>query len=225
MLVFLKSIVAATFGLSGFIGTSAQATTVLVDALPISGRTTFLAVNSFEQNFLMKFTVTKAVDLTGFAIMTSFGVAGVGDKTIFKLRNDLSGTPAASNLYDFSSKVTSVAKFGTDGSAVATISFGPIRLAAGTYWAGFSSLLEERLLAAITSTNNAPIPVSTYALNEDDMATQRYDGFKLYLPFEALGDVVPVRTVLEPATWSLMIGGFAMAGAGLRRRKIATARA
>ena len=65
----------------------------------------------------------------------------------------------------------------------------------------------------------APIVASSLTLNF--LTNYGYDGGTIVneVAFEANGaGVVP-----EPATWSLMIGGFALAGAGLRRRRAVAA--
>lgn len=48
-------------------------------------------------------------------------------------------------------------------------------------------------------------------------------GYKAVLPVASGEIVLGVAAVPEPATWAMMIGGFGLAGAALRRRKLALA--
>jgi hypothetical protein len=93
-----------------------------------------------------------------------------------------------------------------------SISFAPVALVAGDYWMSVAPQLEyAQWMMGVSATGN---------LN----AIQTFDGTTTEIHRNLAFDVIGERTagegaVPEPATWALMLAGFGLAGATLRRRR------
>jgi len=88
----------------------------------------------------------------------------------------------------------------------------------GTYWVGFGS--DGGPLVA-RHFGNAPSPLGqeSYYLPAPFPLSSYVDNDGANLSWRVFGDAIPVEApVPEPASWALMIAGFATAGIGMRRR-------
>ena len=157
------------------------------------------------------FSLSSAVTITGLNLMAldSFGYTAA--------------TPFTFEVYDsthtnilFSQLIspTFVSSNGF-GDALITGSVSGLTLAAGNYWAGF--IAPVFAVPGYAGGNNGLVDTTPHTggyLGGDAFALGGNTGYQL------LGDSAGVP---EPAAWALMIGGFGMAGAMIRRRKAAIA--
>lgn len=100
----------------------------------------------------------------------------------------------------------------TVGEGWQGISFLPFDLAAGTYWVTFVTFEATPVLGM---RDGVPSPLANYAfINKSTSGKWINQALNFGV---RIGDGA-VRAVPEPASWALMIGGMALAGAALRRR-------
>lgn len=188
---------------------------VLASSPAMSGSTPSVWVNRASgQNFLVQFTLGQDSLIDGFGIYSRNTLLPLGAAVTVRIRGDVAGSPAASYLHDFSDVIDTVTPF--SGSTVfGSAHFSPIALSAGTYWMGMSG-------------STADLGWASYDLGVTSPTTQRqYSGNTLQhtpsirnLAYSVEGSVVTgPGAIPEPATWGLLIGGFALAGATLRRRR------
>ncbi len=196
------------------LGTSAVSAAVVVDRSPdVGGFTTdYNAVNRIGgQNFFMQFTLASATVLTGmdiYSTFASFGTVNVGAAVVVRFRADVGGDPGTSNLARLS---TSLSAIDTVGSSIPNLArlhadFTGVSLAAGTYWASLAGVDE------IGQSLDFGIAAATRQFNGE---TQVNTG--PFAPFRLNDDGVAAG-VPEPASWALMVAGFGITGAALRRR-------
>lgn len=197
-------------GLVGVAATSASAA-VLVESAPVGDVGTNFMNNSATYSYLMQFTLDSAATISEFDIYTWEGFATLGKDVTVRVRADAGGAPAAANLYEFGSTLTNVSVL--DDVTLAGTSFAPITLAAGTYWFGVSGTNSELGWTSFTG-NTGP----AYLLLGDTLqfSTRSHSAFRV------IGDAA--GAVPEPANWAMMVGGFALAGAAMRRRQRAAIR-
>lgn len=171
-----------------------------------------------SQNFLVRFTLSEATELTGMSILAGTGFWQAGVDAHIKIRSDLGGSPTTANLFSFNDGVDALSTY-MAGIDRVTVNFSGVTLAAGSYWIGLSRAGSP--IGTWASFNNGGVQTPTYQRqlygDSIDRAPGIYDlAYSLY--GEAAAGAVP-----EPASWALMIGGFGLVGAALRRRRTSVA--
>ena len=207
MKAFLKLALAGSVLLAG----AAQAT-VVVDRSPdtVGFNTDFNAVNQIGgQNFFSRFTLGAGATLTGMDIYSTFSGAAVGTSVVVRFRADAGG-PAATNLVSLTTTISAIDLVGS--SSLATLQrlhadFAGVTLDAGTYWAS---------LAGVTEIGQS-IDYSMPAATRQFFGEAEQVDIGVFAPFR-LSDDAPVSGVPEMGTWALMLAGFGMTGAAMRRR-------
>ena len=183
-----------------------------------------------QQNILTQITLTSAQTLNGFDTFSRlYGKPAfpinlarpIGTAVTLKIRADVGGRPADTNLFRLLSTITETSAVFPDVTSSHMrlhADFAATTLAAGTYWIGMSG----------TNTNlswlysyTTPRPDQTYTLVGErvnvSLGTTGSSNFRVH-GFDAVV-APPAGAVPEPATWALMIGGFGLAGSALRRRR------
>ena len=128
-----------------------------------------------------------------------------------RIRADAGGSPSASNLYEFSDTVTSSAAFDAN-SAISSVDFAGINLAAGAYWFGVSGSGGRDLSWNNYNNGGNRGPSNQRVLvGNSVLGTPRFYDLA-YRVIGTAGAVVP-----EPATWALLILGFGAVGGAMRR--------
>lgn len=164
-------------------------------------------------NFLARFTLAAESLVSGFEIVTLSPSASIGDDVTFKLLDNTS-------LFTLGTQITSLSSF--DGSDVyfwTSTRFAPISLAAGTYWIGMSGVgydLNWSSAAGLSSSEAYPMVGDSFI---DFSGDQVADTLPINFAFRVLGEGV-TPPIPEPSAWIMMIAGFGLAGATLRRRSI-----
>lgn len=185
------------------------------DAQPPGG---YLGNDASGANLLVNFTLLSDVELTGLSILSPVNVAP-GTLGRFKLRNDVAGNPTAANLYSFDVSLSMGTPFVADNWSLNqyVAEFAPIALSAGTYWAG---------LSGTSGSLGWQIFSEGESLYDHNGAILYGDVFshvaELDFPFRVFGDIVtasPTPAIPEPATWTMLLTGFGLAGAAMRRRQ------
>lgn len=216
---FAFLVAAATLAFAG----TANAALIINQSPDATGFTsTFTAGNQAAgQNFLVKFTLATATALNGIDIYSRcraviVGCVGpsVGSPGIVKIRNDAAGAPAASNLFAISTVLSAIDNFGSSANPLIErlhADFTATPLAAGTYWIGLGGDGVEFGEEIDFSTASGGYYFGggdsiINSLNSSRTAYNIYDN--------TLTGAVP-----EPAAWALMITGFGLAGAAMRRRR------
>jgi hypothetical protein len=206
---------------AGALASSAQAGVVVDQSVDVLGlQPGFNAQNqAVAQNFLVQFTLGSAAVLTGADIYSEFpgtGEVSTGAPVLIRFRGDDGGQPGASDLLTFNSVISAI---DTDGASSNPgiermhADFAPTLFNAGTYWFGMSGDGQE--IGWNLQFNN-PNPQNAWQLSGDNLSFHMSSvafGYRL-----DDGGAVP-----EPATWALMIGGFGLAGAALRRKALLAA--
>ena len=164
---------------------------------------------SSSQSLAGYFTLASALEVTSVEGFIS-GLDSVGTVTIY---SD-AAVPAASNIL-FSANFAIQASPAGAWQGV----FGQAwRLAAGSYWVGFSNLGNGNFMKGF-----APTPLPQYAFSTGNIWT-------LHTPPSAAsaigvrieGNRFVAAAVPEPASWALMIAGFGAVGGMLRTRRRST---
>ena len=195
----------------------AQAAIVIDKSIDALGtRPNFNASNTAgDQNFLVQFTLGSATTLTGASIYSDYNFPIFGNPVVLKFRNDVGGAPDSSNFATLSSTI-SVQDNGGSTSVPSSkqlyASFAPFALAAGTYWFGLSGVSETGIDLNIGAAGGTPFSLLAGDsirgfFVEHTLYYRLYDG-------APLGGAVP-----EPASWAMLIAGFGLTGATLRRRR------
>lgn len=215
-----NAIVALAFALTA-LPTAAGAATV-VDRSPnvVGGAFGFNAANGAQgQNFLVEFTLNSAATLRSAAIYSS--IIASNEPVIIKFRNDVGGSPDTSNFAEISTSLAVVDNVGSSLPGIQRLAanFAPLALAAGTYWFGMSGDNTEIGWSLNFNSSNAD---DLWQLDGDTLLFS-FGGntdaaFALYDTEQFGGGGVP-----EPSSWALLIAGFGLTGAALRRRRVAAA--
>ncbi|MBU0825117.1 MAG: PEPxxWA-CTERM sorting domain-containing protein [Alphaproteobacteria bacterium] len=194
---------------------------VVVDGSPTEPlRDGFWTNNSSGQNFLVMIELASATNITGFEIFSGAGYAEVGDSIRVKIRADVAGSPAASNLFSFTNPIAGVSPVsGYNGIVKVTSNFSAVSLAAGTYWFGMSGDNENQTWASFGSGGFLP---SQRQLSGDRVGNIPGIG---RLAFNVLDDTSVAGAVPEPSTWMLLLLGFGGIGWSMRSRGWQTTRA
>lgn len=212
---------------AALVSANAASAAILIESLPSSLATPTPTVwqnRASGSNYMVRFTVTSAVDLTGFSILTQNVGVNFNTSTKFKLRADDAGKPTATNLVTFDANLTTITTFNAAKDQVlAGIDFSPIRLDAGTYWIGLSNNGRPGF-NWWDFNNGAPTGSPDQIYLQGDGATGQVASGAYKLAWQLRGDVVAAApAVPEPATWAMMMGGLGLVGASMRRRKTAVA--
>ena len=194
MLRSLIASLAATALLS--LGGAAQATVYVAD---------LLGINEVPPN---------ASPATGFATVS---INEALDTMLVEVSfADLIGTTTASHIHC----CTAVAGAGTAGVAttVPTFTGFPLGVTSGTYSHTFNLLdLSAYNPAFVTAHGGTAAGAETFLLNGLNSGSAY---FNIHSTFAAGGEIRGfLHAVPEPATWALMIVGFGLTGAALRRRR------
>jgi hypothetical protein len=211
-----KLIFAAAIAMAALPAQAAIVVDKSVDVLSMpAGFNATNAANS--QNFLVRFTLGSATTLTGASIYSAGSFVSLGDGVLIKFRNDVEGGPDLSN---FAALNSSLSLINSDGaSSNPTIqqlyaSFTPLALSAGTYWFGMSGSTSdigwEIDFGSATGTPAWQLSADSLQFAFGPTAAL---SFRLY-DGAPLGGAVP-----EPASWAMLIAGFGLTGATLRRRR------
>lgn len=173
---------------------------------------TFVASNiASQQNFLVSFTLATATTLNGADIYSecpTFGCGGgVGDAVVIKFRSDVGGSPDTVNLLTLNSTISAIDSLGSSANpAVQRLhaDFTGTSFAAGTYWFGLSGVNEIGWSLDFSLPSNG-----WWQLGGDSL---QFGNNNVTAAFNLYGGTVP-----EPASWAMMIAGFALVGAAQRR--------
>jgi hypothetical protein len=177
-----------------------------------------LGNQNYGDNLGLDFTVNRAVKVDALGAFDS-GADGISTNVEVALYN-----------LDTASFVTSFVNFSgsmaTGGSAFAFKAITPVVLAAGNYsiiGRGFNSV-DTNFNTNISGQNNAsPITFNSLSGALTNVGS-RYGGGAnpsagtIFAPLSAFGAGSFSASVPEPATWGLMVAGFAMIGFATRRR-------
>ena len=182
----------------------------------------FPASNNVSQDFLVKFTLDSDTMLGGGDIYSEYksdgGSVNLGDDVVIKFRGDDGGQPGASNLLTFDSKLSAIDSDGASSNPRIQrlhADFDPTLFTAGTYWFGMSAAGAGEIAWNIDFSN--PNTLGAWQLSGDSLQFAFSDQTTLAYRLDGPAGVP------EPASWALMIGGFGLAGAALRRRTVVAA--
>ncbi len=202
---------------------AASAATVLVDnSVDAIGLTPgFNASNTTGgQNFLSAVTFASGVTVGGFDIYSDFESQGgpnqQGFAVTLRIRGDDGGAPGASDLFTLTSTITTVDNIGSSTSMTLKrlhADFAATNLAAGNYWFGLSGTDEIGFNLAF----NAPGANGLWILSGANNGGSLPDTLAA---FRVLGTA---GSVPEAATWVMLIAGFGLTGATMRRRRATAA--
>ena len=175
--------------------------------------------------------VTYIATLSGPAESPPNASAGVGTASVFIDEttdimdvhvsfSGLTGTTTASHIHC----CTAVAKTSTAGVATEVPFFDsfPIGVTSGTYLHLFNLLDASAYNPAFVAANGGTAASAEAALIAGLNADKAY--LNIHTSFKPGGEIRGFLSVVpEPSSWALMILGAGLAGAGLRRRRLATA--
>jgi hypothetical protein len=172
---------------------------------------------SANQALAARFTIGAATQITN--VEGWFGSSAFGqDKVRISLHNDASGVGSV-----IATELATVPDFRTSGNSwVGAFTSGALTLAAGNYWVSFGADrgASDRCNCFMPANATVTIPYGAYRNNFTfDNFLQR----ELYFGLRISGSTA--GAVPEPASWMMLITGFGLAGAGMRRtRRLAEAR-
>jgi hypothetical protein len=166
----------------------------------------FRSPRSF-QSLASEFVLTEAHKITSIRAYTNYDQLG-GSLTAVIMANDGSSTPGA--------VLHSVAFMAPDGEGW----FGPAGLNwdldAAAYWIGYVVEVGQTYNGSIAA--NAPNPLRRDIVNNPSLFwEERNRG----LSWQIEGSPVSTGGVPEPAIWAMLIAGFGLTGAAMRRRRSA----
>lgn len=166
-------------------------------------------------SFLMRFNLDQTAEVDGLSIWAYGPLATAVQDVTVRLRADAGGAPEAVNLAELTRPGLDEVSVIPNNYRVIRVNFAPILLNPGAYWIGMSGSSD---LGQISYSNGGQVdPPYQHRLEGEALAgtPEVYD-----LPFQVFGTLLlPFNPVPEPDTWALMIAGFGLAGAGLRRAR------
>jgi hypothetical protein len=195
----------------------ANAATVVDYSVDVLGITNDFSAQNFAtgQNFLGQFTLAAPTILKAGAIYAADGFFETGTSLTVRIRADAAGAPDVTNLYEFNTTVVAIDSVGSSSqSSLFRIAgnFGSIALAAGTYWFGMSGT--ESGAWALNYYDGGTYP-GAWQLSGNTL--QFSFNNQVGLPFQLYDEAIP-GGVPEPASWAMLIAGFGLTGAAMRRR-------
>ena len=159
------------------------------------------------QNFLNQFALGTSTNVNGFDLRSLMpaGPVSIGQTVTIKIRGSVGGEPAATNLYSFTTTISSI----TDNYLHAD--FANLLLGSGTYFIGMSGLgynIGEDLFF------DSSIPNKLVQLSGDSIPVRvgSVSAFRVY------GNAA-VAAVPEPSAWAMMILGMGAMGFAMRRQR------
>jgi hypothetical protein len=183
---------------------------VVVDESPTGAIYGTWSNNSAGQNFLVQFTLASSTDIAGIDIFTGISYGDVGTSVTVKIRNDVAGSPAAGNLYEFVDAVDSVSAFDSIAH-ISSVDFSPFTLGPGTYWMGVSGTGTELSWLSYSNGGTAFVPSQKQLSGNNVVAGTSF----FELAYRIRG--AEPTSVPAPATLTLAILALAAAGAVRRR--------
>ena len=191
----------------GFSASQASAT-ILVDVSPTPPAFGSWVNQASNQNFLMQFTLGTSASVTGFNIYSDPSFPSIGQSVTIRIRNDAGGAPDASNLDEIVSSISSITPVDSSTELVGA-TFAPVSLSAGTYWMGMSGTSSE---LSWNSFGGFVLFPGQYQLSGE---TPVFDPAVGQFGYQVIG----AGGVPEPATWAMMLVGFAALGLAARRQR------
>lgn len=185
---------------------------VLIDGSPTGPEAGIWSNNSAGQNFLVKFSLASASNLTGFDIFTMSQFVQLGRDVQIKIRADDNGSPTTANLFSFTDTIDVTTPFSND-QVIAGSNFSSIALGAGTYWIGMSGLASELAWSSFNNGGPTSNPNQRQLAGDSVTITPNINDLAFRIRSEAVG------AVPEPATWLMLMIGFGAIGASLRHRR------
>lgn len=174
--------------------------------------------NSPAQNFLVQFTLGQNTNLNGADIYSNFASFQniLGTSALLKFRLDNAGAPGAVDLLNFAANINAVDANGASSNPSIKrlhVDFGAVNFGPGTYWFGLTGNNTE---IGWNLEFGAPGSAGLWQLSGNALQFSFNNNVKA--AFRLYGTTAGVP---EPANWALMIAGFGLAGAAMRRRRVA----
>ncbi len=188
------------------------------DTIGLSGD--FIASNSFDsQNFLSAASFAAPVLFEGFDIYSRYaGAYTLGEGVTLRIRADVGGSPAATDLFTLTSIVSAVDTIGSlnDPSFKRVhADFSPTALAAGSYWFGMSGTTGEiGLNLGFDAIGANPLWQLQSSILSFSFTGSAKAGFRVLGTLDGGGS----SGTPEPGSWVMLIAGFGLVGAAMRRR-------
>ena len=174
------------------------------------------------QNFLVQFTLSSATTLQGAAVYSSLisqgGQVSVGNPVRIKIRNDVNGAPAATNLFVILTNLSFIDNVGSSTRPAIkrmAADFAPVDLAAGTYWFGMSGRGAD--IGWNGDNENSRPSTQRSAFLADNVVRSVTD--QINMPYQLYGALANVNTIPEPSAWVMLVLGFGMLGTAVRRQQ------
>jgi hypothetical protein len=171
-----------------------------------------------EQNFLVRFNLAAPTVLTGAAVYSQFSPVALGKTVVVKFRHDEVGLPAASNFAEIQSSIALIDNSGSASVPAAKhlyAGFAPLSFTAGTYWFGMSGSKPDNQIG-LDFQFGRDIGTAVYQLAGNTLDIDQGTG--LALPFRLYDGARLANPVPEPASWLMLLSGFACIGSALRHR-------
>jgi hypothetical protein len=193
----------------------ASAATIVDTGIPSgpAGYSIFSDGPSSFNSVAARFTLTATTQITG--VEGWFGSsAGGRDQVRISLHSNAAGVGGV-----LATQLATVPDYRVSGNSwVGAFTGGAVTLAAGDYWVSFGADngTANRCDCWMPANNTVTIPNGAYSNNfTGGNWSQREMNFGLRITGDAIG------AVPEPASWTLLIVGFAFAGARLQRTRLA----